>query len=203
MFDRELFGLYLAIQHFRYFLEGHVFAAFTDHKPLTFAFAKISDLWSARQQRHLTAISEYTTDVRHISGKANVVVDALSRCSLNAIVQTEDGIDFSAMAAAQQADREIQLYRTSITGMTLQDVPIGGTGRSLLCDTSRPQPRPIVPAEFRHRVFDALHGLSHPSVRATQKLVCDRYVWHGVRKQVGEWARTCVPCQQAKVQAHT
>ena len=68
-FDRELLALHLAIRHFRYFLEGRVFAAFTDHRPLTFAFAKVSDPWSARQQRHLAAISEYTTDVRHVSAK--------------------------------------------------------------------------------------------------------------------------------------
>ena len=61
---------YLAIQHFRYFLEGRPFTAFTDYKPLTFAFAKISDPWSARQQRHLSYVSEYTTDVQHVAGKA-------------------------------------------------------------------------------------------------------------------------------------
>ena len=57
-FDRELHALYLAVRHF---LEGCNFTAFTDHKPLTFAFAKVSDPWSAKQQRHLTAMSEYTT----------------------------------------------------------------------------------------------------------------------------------------------
>ena len=42
-FDRELLGLYLGIRHFRHFLEGHDFPAFTDHKPLTFAMAKVSE----------------------------------------------------------------------------------------------------------------------------------------------------------------
>ena len=57
-FDRELLALYLTIRHFRYFLEGRPFTAFTDHKPLTFAFSKIADPWSARQQRHLSYVSE-------------------------------------------------------------------------------------------------------------------------------------------------
>jgi hypothetical protein len=34
---------------------------------------------SARQQRHLAYISEFTTDIRHIPGSENVVADALSR----------------------------------------------------------------------------------------------------------------------------
>ena len=39
-FDRELLALYLGIRHFRYFLEGRQFTAFTDHKPLTSACPK-------------------------------------------------------------------------------------------------------------------------------------------------------------------
>ena len=38
-FDRELLALYLGVRHFRYFLEGREFVAFTDHKPLTFCMA--------------------------------------------------------------------------------------------------------------------------------------------------------------------
>ena len=68
-FDRELLALYLSIRHFRLMLEGRTFIAFTDHKPLTFALAKALEPWSARQQCHLAAISEFTTDIRHISGK--------------------------------------------------------------------------------------------------------------------------------------
>ena len=42
-FDRELLAMYLAIRHLRYFLEGRTFTLYTDHKPLTFAIAKVSD----------------------------------------------------------------------------------------------------------------------------------------------------------------
>ncbi|XP_055487621.1 uncharacterized protein LOC129694894 [Leucoraja erinacea] len=62
-FDRELLALYLAICHFCYFLEGRAFTAFTDHKPLTFTLTKVSDPWSARQQRHLACISEFTSEI--------------------------------------------------------------------------------------------------------------------------------------------
>ncbi|KAL1264200.1 hypothetical protein QQF64_004555 [Cirrhinus molitorella] len=55
-FDRELLGLYLAIRHFRSLLEGRPFTAFVDHKPLTFAMAKVAEPWSARQQRQLSYI---------------------------------------------------------------------------------------------------------------------------------------------------
>ena len=42
-FDRELLAVYLAIKHFRHFLEGREFHVFTDHKTLTFALNIHSD----------------------------------------------------------------------------------------------------------------------------------------------------------------
>ena len=84
-FDRELLAAYASIWHFWYFLEGRQFSLFTDHKPLIFALNKVSDAWSARQQRQLSAISEYTMDIRHVAGKDNVVADALSQAAISAI----------------------------------------------------------------------------------------------------------------------
>ena len=56
---------------------------------------------------------------------------------------------------------------------------------------------------LRRSVFDALHGLSHPGIRATQKLLTDRYVWPGINADVRRWTRACLPCQQSKVHRHT
>ena len=134
-FDRELLALCLAVHHFRYFLEARPFIAYTDHKPLTLAFAKASDPWSPRQQRHLAYISEFTTDVRHIAGKDNNVADALSRTPVYT-VSAQVGIDYTAMANAQQNDEDIKAYRTAITGLILEDVKFGPTNTTLLCDVS-------------------------------------------------------------------
>ena len=201
-FDRELLALYLAVRHFRYYLEGRFFTAYTDHMPLTFAFAKISDPWSARQQRHLAAISEFTTCVRHMSGKSNAVADALSRTTIAAVQALLPGIDYAALAAAQLGDEELPAYRTAISGLVLEDIPLSSTDKTLLCDVSTGHPRPIVPAAWRRHIFDTVHGLAHPSVRATQTLIASKFVWHGLRKQVAHWARTCIPCQTSKIQQH-
>ena len=71
LFDKELLAMHLAIRHFKYFLNGRPFTITTDHKLLTFAFSKISDPWSARQQHQFVAISEFTMDIRDIVGKVN------------------------------------------------------------------------------------------------------------------------------------
>ena len=72
----------------------------------------------------------------------------------------------------------------------------GTQGVTLLCDVSTGHARPIVPASWRHQVFNTI--LSHPSVCTTQKLIVSRFVWSGLQKQVGIWAKQCIPCQSSK-----
>ena len=200
-FDRELLALYLSIRHFRYFLEARTFVAYTDHKPLTLALAKVADPWSPRQQRQLAYISEFTTDVRHIAGKDNCVADALSRIEINNVT-TQLGVDYMAMASDQKKDEDVKAYRTAITGLVLEDIPFGPNNDTLLCDVSTGQPRPVVPLSWRKKVFEAIHNLSHPSVRTTTELVAKKFVWHGVKKQVAVWTKACIACQTSKVHRH-
>ncbi|KAG8174807.1 hypothetical protein JTE90_002570 [Oedothorax gibbosus] len=63
------------------------------------------DKCSPRQYRHLDYISQFSTDVRHISGIENTVADALSRVHIDSVTNA-DFIDFEAFAAAQQTDDE-------------------------------------------------------------------------------------------------
>ena len=55
---------------------------------------------------------------------------------------------------------------------------------TLLYDTSTGTPRPYVPQQFRHKVFESLHNLSHPGIRATQHLVTARYFWPGMNSDI-------------------
>uniref|UniRef100_A0A669E6I5 Gypsy retrotransposon integrase-like protein 1 n=1 Tax=Oreochromis niloticus TaxID=8128 RepID=A0A669E6I5_ORENI len=200
VFDRELLALHLATRHFRFFLEGRSFTAYIDHKPLTFAMSKVSDPWSGCQQRQLAAISEFTTDIQHVAGKSNCVADCLSPPLVSPVYV---GIDFDAMAADQRADPDVLALRSEQTGLVLEDRPMWNGGPSLLCDVSTGRPRPVVPLSWRRRVFDSVHALSHPGVRASVKLVSSRFVWPGLRKSVKDWAAACIPCQRAKIHRHT
>ncbi|GFX04299.1 retrovirus-related Pol polyprotein from transposon 412 [Trichonephila clavipes] len=74
---------------------------------------------------------------------------------------------------------------------------------NLICDTSTGTPRPFVPTTFRKLIFEHLHNLSHPGIAATTKLICSRYVWPCMKKQIKTWVRGCDKCQRSKVQRHT
>ena len=93
--------------------------------------SKLSDPWSARQQRSLAFISEFSTDIMHVSGKSNVVADCLSRAALGNIVL---GVDYVAFANAQIEDADVKAFPTAITG--LQIIPFQIHNTTLYCDIS-------------------------------------------------------------------
>ena len=198
--ERELLAAFRSVKHFRHILEGRRFTLFTDHKPLVDMMQKPTECWSLMQSRHLAAISEFTMDIQHIKGKNNSVADALSRIDLN---QVSLGIDFKAMAISQSNDPETHACRTALTGLNLVDIPISREAEhTLLCDISLGHPRPWVPMEWRKFIFDTTHGLSHPGMMATSRLISSRYIWHGLNKEVKIWAKQCLVCQKSKVMRH-
>ena len=200
-FDRELLAVYLGIQHFRHFLEGREFFVATDHKPLTHALSTSPSAAASanpRRLRHLSFIAEFTTDIRHIPGAQNTLADALSRVSALAVPPA--AVDFDALAAAQCTDDEL---RTPHPSLDMRPVALPGSSRTVICDVSTGLPRPWCPMPFRRQVFDALHNLSHPGIRATQRLVTERFVWPAINSDVRRWAKACLACQRAKVNRHT
>ncbi|GFY75713.1 ubiquitin-like protein 3 [Trichonephila inaurata madagascariensis] len=43
----------------------------------------------------------------------------------------------------------------------------------------------------------------HKSIRATKRLIQDRFIWPSMLKDIAKWIRCCIPCQRCKVQRHT
>lgn len=201
-YDRELLAIYMSIQHFRYLLEGRTFTVLTDHKPLIHVFnKKPSEKDTPRRIRQLMFISEFTTDIRHISGSENVVADGLSR--LNSIVCPTE-IDYTEVAKQQINDKELlQLLNSSSDNVKIKKVILPHTEKMIFCETSSNRIRPYLPYIFRRTAFNTLHNLNHPGIRTSRQLVTERYFWPNMNKDVGLWAKTCIHCQKSKVTRHT
>lgn len=196
-YDRELLAIYSAVKHFRHMVEARSFTIFTDHKPLTYAFRlKTNQISSPRQFRHLDFIGQFTTDVRHISGENNVVADTLSRIGEVA------SINYEALAASQESDEEILKFQQVPSPLQLKRIQVPGTQMSVTCDVSTSTARPFVTRPFRQAAFSSVHGLSHPGVNATVKLMTQRYIWPSIKSDCRKWARSCVECQRSKVSRH-
>lgn len=199
-YDRELLAIYLAIKHFRSLHEGRPMTIYTDHKPLVYAFKKIgTDKETPRRTRHLIFISEFTTDIRYITGSNNQCADALSRVET---VLCPSTIDYAALAEAQSHDEYVTTCNIS-GNIQLKCISLPGCDKNVYCELSTCNVRPYVPESFRKDIFNQVHRLSHPGIRTTRKMVSEKFFWPGMNRDVGLWAKTCIQCQRSKVQRHT
>lgn len=196
-FDRELLAIYSAVRHFRHMVEARQFTIYTDHKPITFAFRHKDSQCSPRQFRYLDFIGQFSTDIQHVSGKNNVVADALSR-----IEELEIALDFEALATSQENDTELNNYQQDGSSLQLKRMRIPGVKTMVVCDVSTATARPFITRPFRKAAFDTVHRLSHPGANATVKMATQRFVWPSINKDCRKWAKTCIPCQQAKISRH-
>ena len=111
-YDRELLGAFKAIRHFKHMLEGRAFTLYTDHQSLVPSLSKKTDAQTARQMYQLSCIAEYTTDIRYVEGKANLVADALSRpneevpgiCSISRQQQQQQQLEPNALQTTTSSE---------------------------------------------------------------------------------------------------
>lgn len=103
-YDRELTGCHEAVKCFRHELEGREFHLVTDHKPLIYAFSQKSEKASPRQQRQLSFLSQFTTNIKYIPGPENVVADSLSRVDS---IRLAKNVSLNELSEAQRTDTEL------------------------------------------------------------------------------------------------
>ncbi|TYK14549.1 pol protein [Cucumis melo var. makuwa] len=75
--DLELAAVVFALKIWRHYLYGEKIQIFTDHKSLKYFFTQ--EELNMRQQRWFELVKDYDCEILYHPGKANVVVDALSR----------------------------------------------------------------------------------------------------------------------------
>ncbi len=211
-FDRELLAVFLSVRHFRFFLKGCPFTLFTDHKPLVAAISKTGTPFSSRQQRHLSFLSEFSATFLHLPGSNNIVADFLSRPShppsnplpVAAAVPTSlfpIPLSYLHVAQEQQTCPSIPPLKAN-PSLSITSLPVSSTV-SLLGDVSTSTFRPLVPLSCRRQIFEHVHSLGHPGIRATRCLISSRFLWNSMARDVNQWTRQCISCQKAKIHLHT
>jgi hypothetical protein len=75
--DLELAAIVHALKMWRHYLLGRRFVLMTDHCGLRYLFDQPK--LNARQARWMALLSKFDFEIKHIKGKENKVVDALSR----------------------------------------------------------------------------------------------------------------------------
>ena len=190
--------MYATIRLFRHNLEGRYFFVNTDHKPLTFVMSSVTKRPSLRQTRQLAFIAEFTTDIRYVKGETKFVAVALSRPTVSFIDNTST-VNYKDLSTDRALDTEFSRLRHSKSSTMNFKLLISFHNNLIWCDVLTGHIRPYVTEIFRKQVFSNLHGLGHPSHRATKLLINTRFVWHGVNIDIAKWCRSCKGCQTAKI----
>jgi hypothetical protein len=116
------------------------------------AISKAGTPFSSRQQRHLSFLSEFTTNFSHLPGPKNVVADALSRPSSPPMPCTAVStapitlfplpLSYSEIAQEQQRCPTIPLLQ-ALPSLHISSIPLSPT-LNLLGDVSTPTFRPLI-----------------------------------------------------------
>ncbi|GFV32543.1 transposon Tf2-6 polyprotein [Trichonephila clavipes] len=188
-YDRELLAIYTMVKRFRHMLNGREFVIYTDQKPLIYAFQQKADKCSPCQLRHLNFISQFSTNMQHVPGTQNLVVDALSRIEIDSISKVSC-LDYKDISAAQLVDEKLkQLLESNLTFLTLKQQYFPLEDITLTCDVSTNVSRPFISKNYPKIVFQHLHGLSHPGIAASIKLATQRFVWPNNRRDIKAWVK--------------
>ena len=90
-------------------------------------------------------------------------------------------IDYESLAKAQLKDKELFNFLESNHSLKIKSVPVVDTSFTLFCDeTISGKLRPLVPFGHGRTIFNSIHNLSHSSIKATIRMIADRYVWPDV-----------------------
>ena len=102
VFKKELYAAHQSLRFFLPEIKGKEIAIFSDHLPLCQAMdSENIPLHDPQTYRQLMEIAQFTRDIRHVSGKNNVMADFLTRGGANPKIgdiykETDDAIEIAA-----------------------------------------------------------------------------------------------------------
>ena len=214
-YDRELMAIEKSVKHFHFLLESKSFEVLTDHKPIIYSQTHSHDTAPAHRIRRVTYSSQFNIKYSHVKGEDNVVADALSRiASLSGPVSQPltanvFSIQFPTIFNTEQQqkfqaeDPELdRILRNPDHPLKLVKIKWDPGDLELYCNIDSHKIRPYIPLALRHELIRLYHAQSHPSARATEKLLKQNYVWPHATRDIASYCRTCLACQMSKISRH-
>ena len=216
----EALGVYWACKRFYLYFIGIEFEILTDHKPLVSVLGAKSKPPSARIERWLLQLQQYSYTITHIPGKANradilsrtpVPDDTTTRYVTEDCVRTDDYVYSVALGAIPAALVPSDVEKASAEDETLQIVReciesgdwkrLTGTIYMAVKDelwiigqiVMRGN-RIILPEKlWEHTVKLAHEG--HQGILRMKSRLREKVWWPNIDKQVESFIKACYPCQ--------
>jgi hypothetical protein len=197
--DMELPAIVHALKMWKHYLLGRRFVLKTNHSGLRYLFDQPK--LNVRQARWMALLSEFDFEIKHIKGKENRVVNALSRSMkvvhLEVVCASESNIK-ERFKTAQETDAFFQTVTSYLkkdpTGMKyegyqmLNDDLFNYKGRLYIpnCDDLKR----FIMDELHKRPYNGHLGY-HKMITATRKI----FYWPGLKKDIVDYLDKCLECQ--------
>jgi hypothetical protein len=202
--DLELAAIVHALRKWRHYLMGRRFELRTYHKSLKYLFDQPT--LNAGQSRWLEFLCEYDFDIKHIKGKENKVVDALSKRvhELHSITISMYQIDIKSRVL-EAASANLQ-YRELVAKLQQDKTLQGVEDYKLETDgilmyknkfyVPNVQGLKLVILREMHNVPYA----GHPRYQKTMEAVKSHYFLPSMKKEIAEYIAKCMECQKVKAE---
>jgi len=82
----------------------------------------------------------------------------------------------------RQKDEELQELLKDESALILKEFTLSGSTIPLYCNCSKGAIRSYVPGTLRN--FNAVHGMAHPSGKATKHQIEQKFVWPGINRNI-------------------
>jgi hypothetical protein len=202
--DLELVEIVHALKMWRHYLMGNKFELRTDHCGLKHLFGQPT--FNARQTRWLEFLSEYDSEIKHIKGKENQVVDALStrdhEVHVLAISMYRNDLKYQIIATTNSDKHYLKIKEILQQGNFQQkcnsyalkeDGILMYKGKVYVSNSSA----------LNNAVLKEMHNVpyvGHPRYQKTIAVVIIQYFWLRMKKKVGNYITRCLECQKVKIE---
>jgi hypothetical protein len=200
--DLEIAAIVHALRMWRHYLMGKKFELRTDHIGLKYLFEQLT--LNDRQRRWLEFLSEFDFDIKHIKGKENKVVDALSR---------RVHLMHATTVSMHQLDLKRRILDGLVTDQHYLQVKENLQQRDVLQKIKEYEikedrllmhkNRIYVPSygELRNLVLKEMRDVSYAGHTGYQKTITaarSQFFWLGMKKDVAGYIARCIECQKVK-----
>ncbi|GJT75022.1 putative reverse transcriptase domain-containing protein [Tanacetum coccineum] len=200
--DLKLGTVVFSLKMWRHYLYGTKFVVFTDHKSLQHVLDQGLNM---RQRRWLELLSDYDYEIRYHPGKANVVVDALSRkerskpLRVRALVMTIGLILPKQILSAQsEARKEENSINEDLHGMINKLEP--HADRTLCLNNQS-----WIPyfADLRSLIMHESHKLKYSIHHGSDKMYQDMkklYWWPNMKAEIATYVSKCLTYAKVRIE---
>lgn len=171
--EKELLGIYQAVESFKPYLIGMKFTILTDHKPLIGTLKNKTTTMLGRWGRRLLSIDEMVYDIEYIEGSRNQAADHLSR-RINVI-----RVEVLDLKTLQENDNEIVNMKDDDTMAKTQGILMKRMKNRIQCI--------VLPKILRKQAMREAHGVGHFNTKKSVARLKENFYWPNMGKDVNEF----------------